>query len=144
MSRKYPIVYSQVVGARAASIRDFPDNLKRHQIARRNSGSTPPLPPILNAQGISKAFGAKPLFQNVCFTVSEGDRIGLIGPNGSGKSTLLRILAGTEVPDSGDLAVRKRLRMAFVVQSSEFVEGRSVRQVVEHALEQAAVPQDER
>src|SRR5689334_5677475 len=56
---KDPIVYSQVVGGRVASIRDIPDNLRRHQIERRNSGSTPPLPPILNAQGISKSFGAK-------------------------------------------------------------------------------------
>jgi len=52
------------------------------------------LPPIVNAQEITKAFGANPLFQNVSFTISEGDRIGLIGPNGSGKTTLLRILAG--------------------------------------------------
>jgi ABC transport system ATP-binding/permease protein len=102
------------------------------------------LPPILNARGLAKSYGASPLFQNVSFTVSEGDRIGLIGPNGSGKSTLLGILAGQIDSDDGELAVRKRVRMAFVVQSSEFVEGRSVRQVVEHALEQDAVPQDER
>jgi len=102
------------------------------------------LPPILNARGLAKSYGASPLFQNVSFTVSEGDRIGLIGPNGSGKSTLLGILAGQIDSDDGELAVRKRVRMAFVVQSSEFVEGRNVRQVVEHALEQAAVPQDER
>ena len=60
------------------------------------------MPPIINAQEISKAFGAKPLFQNVSFTISEGDRIGLIGPNGSGKSTLLRILAGLMEADSGE------------------------------------------
>jgi len=68
------------------------------------------LAPIINAQGISKHFGASPLFQNISFTVSEGDRIGLIGPNGSGKSTLLRILAGDVSPDSGEIAVRKRIR----------------------------------
>jgi ABC transport system ATP-binding/permease protein len=124
--------------------RDFPDNLKKQQIARRNSGSTPPLPPILNAQGISKAFGAKPLFQNVSFTVSEGDRIGLIGPNGSGKSTLLRILSGTEVPDSGDLAVRKRLRLSYVAQDSKFAPGESVRGVVERALRASGVPASDR
>src|SRR5437588_5771876 len=101
------------------------------------------LAPIISAQGLSKTYGVAPLFQNVSFTVSEGDRIGLIGPNGSGKSTLLGILAGQIDSDDGELAVRKRVRMAFVVQSSEFVEGRSVRQMVEHALEQAAVPQDE-
>jgi ABC transport system ATP-binding/permease protein len=102
------------------------------------------LPPILNAQGISKAFGAKPLFQNVSFTVSEGDRIGLIGPNGSGKSTLLRILAGTEVPDSGDLAVRKRLRLRYVAQDSKFAPGESVRGVVERALRNSGTPESER
>jgi ATP-binding cassette subfamily F protein uup len=102
------------------------------------------LPPILNAQGISKAFGAKPLFQSVSFTVSEGDRIGLIGPNGSGKSTLLRILAGTEVPDSGDLAVRKRLRLSYVAQDSTFSSGESIRAVVERALRDSTAPESER
>jgi ATP-binding cassette subfamily F protein uup len=79
----------------------------------------------------------------VSFTVSEEDRIGLIGPNGSGKSTLLGILAGRVEPDQGELATRKRVRISFVVQSSEFVAGRTVREVVEGALEQAAVPSDE-
>ncbi|MFY9793714.1 MAG: ATP-binding cassette domain-containing protein, partial [Candidatus Sulfotelmatobacter sp.] len=79
--------------------------------------------PIINAQGISKHFGASPLFQNVSFTVSEGDRIGLIGPNGSGKSTLLRILAGDVSPDSGEIAVRKRIRLSCVEQDSKFKSG---------------------
>ena len=93
------------------------------------------MPPILNAQGISKAFGANPLFQNVSFTVSEGDRIALIGPNGSGKSTLLRILAGTEVPDEGNLAIRKRLHLSYVAQESKFPAGKTVQSVVERALQ---------
>src|SRR5258705_11459470 len=84
---------------------------------------TASLPPIINAQDISKAFGANPLFQNICFTVSERDRIGLIGPNGSGKSTLLRILAGDVTPDSGDVAVRKRIRLSYVEQDSIFKPG---------------------
>ncbi len=102
------------------------------------------MPPIINAQGISKAFGANPLFQDVSFTVSEGDRIGLIGPNGSGKSTLLRILAGGVDPDSGELAVRKRLRFGFVEQDSKFEAGVTVRSVIEASLERAAVPESER
>jgi ABC transport system ATP-binding/permease protein len=92
------------------------------------------LPPIINLQRISKAFGAKPLFEDVSFTVSEGDRIGLIGPNGSGKSTLLRILAGTEQPDKGDRAARKRLQLSYVEQDSRFAAGVSVRTVVESAM----------
>jgi ATP-binding cassette subfamily F protein uup len=102
------------------------------------------LPPIINTQGISKHFGANPLFQNVSFTVSEGDRIGLIGPNGSGKSTLLRILAGDVRPDSGEIAVRKRTRLSCVQQDSTFKSGDTVRSVVQSAMERAAVPESER
>ena len=96
------------------------------------------MPPIINAQRISKAFGAKPLFQNVSFTVSQGDRIGLIGANGSGKSTLLRILTGTEEPDSGNLAIRKRLRLSYVEQDSRFKTAETVRSVIERALQGSA------
>ena len=102
------------------------------------------MPPLINVRSISKAFGAAPLFQNVSFTVSEGDRVGLIGPNGSGKSTLLRILAGTETPDDGEIAVRKRLRMSYVEQESVFQSGATVRSVVEAALKGSAVPEFER
>jgi ATP-binding cassette subfamily F protein uup len=93
------------------------------------------LPPIINAQKISKAFGSHPLFEDVSFTVSEGSRIGLIGPNGSGKSTLLRILAGTEDPDDGNVAIRKRLRLNYVAQDSQFQAGETVQSVIEKALE---------
>ena len=92
------------------------------------------MPPIINAQKISKAFGAQPLFQDVSFTVSEASRIGLIGPNGSGKSTLLRILAGTEKPDDGNVAIRKRLRLSYVEQDSQFKARETVQSVVEKAL----------
>jgi ABC transport system ATP-binding/permease protein len=102
------------------------------------------LPPIINAQDISKAFGANPLFQNVSFTVSEGDRIGLIGPNGSGKSTLLRILAGDVNPDSGNIAFRKRIRLSYVEQDSTFKAGETVRAVAQNAMERASVPDSER
>ena len=102
------------------------------------------MPPIINAQGITKAFGANPLFQDISFTVSEGDRIGLIGPNGSGKSTLLRILAGSVSPDSGELAARKRLRFSFVEQDSIFESGETVRSAVEKSLDRASVPESER
>jgi ATP-binding cassette subfamily F protein uup len=102
------------------------------------------LPPIINVQEISKAFGANPLFQNVSFTVTEGDRIGLIGPNGSGKSTLLRILAGDEDPDSGEVAFRKRLRVSYVEQDSKYKSGATVRLVVEDAMERGKVHSTER
>ena len=107
-------------------------------------GDRPPLPPIINVQGISKAFGANPLFQSVSLTVMDGDRIGLIGPNGSGKSTLLRILAGDEDPDSGEVAFRKRIRVSYVEQDSKFKSGATVRSVVEEAMELGQVHSTER
>ncbi len=100
--------------------------------------------PIINAQGISKAFGSTELFRDVSLTVSEGDRIGLIGPNGSGKSTLLRILAGDESPDGGNIAIRKRVRLACVLQESRFAAGETVRSVVDKALDRSNVSGTER
>ncbi|MGZ4831690.1 MAG: ABC-F family ATP-binding cassette domain-containing protein [Terriglobales bacterium] len=98
------------------------------------------MPPILNAQGVSKAFGATPLFQKISFAVAEGDRIGLIGPNGSGKSTLLQILIGRVPPDSGEIAVRRLARLSYVAQESQFAPGETVRAIIERALAAASVP----
>jgi ATP-binding cassette subfamily F protein uup len=102
------------------------------------------MPPILNAQGLTKAFGATALFREISFTVSDGDRIGLIGPNGAGKSTLLKVLAGDEDADAGDVAVRKRARVGYVEQESNFAPGMTVRAVLESALVRANVAEGER
>src|SRR5450432_2939609 len=101
------------------------------------------LPPILNAQGLSKRFGATPLFEGISFVICERDRIGLIGPNGSGKSTLLRVLSGLMSPDSGEVALRKRTRLSYLEQESQFPPGRSVREVIHAALKRAKVPESE-
>ncbi len=101
------------------------------------------MPPILNAQGLTKSFGATPLFREISFTVSDGDRIGLIGPNGAGKSTLLKVLAGVEDADAGDVAVRKRARIGFVEQESVFADGITVRSVLEAALIRAKISEAE-
>jgi ABC transport system ATP-binding/permease protein len=102
------------------------------------------LPPILSAQGLSKKYGVAPLFRNISFTVSEGDRIGVIGPNGSGKSTLLEILQGRVRPDSGEVAVRKGTRLECVLQISEFAEGETIRSVIDKALDRANVHESDR
>jgi ABC transport system ATP-binding/permease protein len=102
------------------------------------------LPPIINAQGLSKQYGVAPLFRNISFTISEGDRIGLIGPNGSGKSTLLEILHGRVQPDSGDVAIRKGTKLSCVSQISEFDPSEKVRFVIEAALAKSGVPETDR
>ena len=100
--------------------------------------------PIISARGLAKRFGVAPLFRNISFTVSEGERIGIIGPNGSGKSTLLAILQGSVAPDSGDVAIRKGIRLGSVLQISDFTEGDTVRSVVTRALDAARVPESDR
>ncbi len=102
------------------------------------------MPPIVSAQGLSKRYGAAPLFKNISFAVSEGDRIGVIGPNGAGKSTLLQILCGRVNPDSGDLAIRKGTRLSFVLQISEFPPGETIRSALDKAFDRAKVPEGER
>jgi ATP-binding cassette subfamily F protein uup len=102
------------------------------------------VPPIISAQGLSKRYGGVPLFHNVSFTISEGDRIGVIGPNGSGKSTLLDILSGITLADAGDVAIRKGTHLNLVRQISEFAPGDTVRSVINKALDQQSAPENER
>jgi ATP-binding cassette subfamily F protein uup len=75
---------------------------------------------LLSIQNLSKSFGSKPLFEDLSFTISSGDKIGLIGPNGAGKSTLLKILAGLEVQDEGACVKKQGLQIGFASQLPEF------------------------
>ena len=102
------------------------------------------LAPILSAQSLGRRFGATPLFREISFTVSEGDRIGIVGPNGSGKSTLLAMLDGRTAPDSGEVAARKGVRVRTVLQISEFAEGDTVRSVIDVALDRVKAAEEER
>ena len=102
------------------------------------------MPPIISVQGLSKRYGVAPLFREISFTVSEGERLGVIGPNGSGKSTLLEILQGRVTPDTGDVAIRKGMRMALVQQVSEYAGGETVRGIVDRALDRGGIAESER
>ena len=89
---------------------------------------------LLGVQDLSAAFGARPLFEGVSFTIEEGERIGLIGPNGAGKSTLLRILADDLGPDRGSVARRRGLRVGWLQQVPRFSPGATVRTTLEEGL----------
>src|SRR3954451_15700761 len=97
------------------------------------------MPPtlLLSCDAIGKGFGARPLFENLSFGISEGDRVGLIGPNGAGKSTLLKLLAGREDPDAGTLSLRRGTRMGYVPQDPEFAAGKTVEQLLADGLNPA-------
>ena len=99
---------------------------------------------LLNGKGLAKSYGAAALFRDLSLTISDGDRLGLIGPNGSGKSTLLQILSGREEPDSGEVAIRKRLKLNYVAQESNFPGGDTVRSVIGRALDRVSTDQARR
>lgn len=80
----------------------------------------------VSAENLSKSYGVKPLFQNLSFHISEGDKIALVARNGSGKSTLLKIIAGIETPDEGKLWINKNVEVAFFEQDPKLMEEATV------------------
>ena len=76
--------------------------------------------PYLDVQHLTKTFGALVLFEDISFSIGEGQRVGLIAKNGTGKSTLLQIVAGHEGYDSGDIVFRRDLRVGMLEQSPVF------------------------
>ena len=76
---------------------------------------------MLTAHHIYKSYGIQPILQDISFSISNSERVGLIGPNGCGKTTLMRILAEIEQPDSGTvLWTRPNLRIGYLAQGMEF------------------------
>jgi len=82
--------------------------------------------PFVDIQNLTKSFGAQVLFENISFSIAEGQRIGLIAKNGTGKSTLLSILTGKEGYDDGQIIFRNDLRIGYLEQTPQFNPGDSV------------------
>ncbi|HET8809156.1 MAG TPA: ABC-F family ATP-binding cassette domain-containing protein [Flavobacteriaceae bacterium] len=81
---------------------------------------------MLNIHNLSISFQGDYLFEEITFRLGAGDRVGLVGKNGAGKSTMLKILSKDLEPDSGQIAMEKGLKIGFLRQDIDFVEGRTV------------------
>ena len=82
--------------------------------------------PYLDVQHLTKSFGSLVLFNDISFSVAEGQKVGLIAKNGTGKSTLLSILSGKEGYDSGEIIFRRDLRVGMLEQAPDFDPAESV------------------
>ena len=89
---------------------------------------------LLSCRDLSKTYASRPLFEGLSFGLFDNDRTGLIGPNGTGKSTLLKILAGLEKPDSGELSLRRGLKVQYLAQTDIFAEAPAGSTVREEAV----------
>jgi len=99
---------------------------------------------LLNCTRLSKAYGARPLFQDISISFDDTERTGLIGPNGSGKSTLMKILAGIEQPDAGSIESRRNLRLGYLPQEDRFPTGLTCHQVLVEAQKGMHIDEHER
>jgi len=80
---------------------------------------------VIDAKGVSKAFGDKLLFEDLTFSLPPAGIVGVIGPNGAGKTTLFRMIAGEETPDSGDLRIGDTVQLGYVDQSRASLDAKS-------------------
>ncbi|MCC5860772.1 MAG: energy-dependent translational throttle protein EttA [Gammaproteobacteria bacterium] len=102
------------------------EELSSQEYQQRNETNEIYIPPgprlgdlVIEARGVSKAFGEKVLFDGVDFQIPPGAIVGIIGPNGAGKTTLFRMITGQATPDSGEIRIGDTVQMAYVDQSRQ-------------------------
>jgi ATP-binding cassette ChvD family protein len=106
------------------------EELQSSDYQRRNETNEIFIPPgerlgnnVIELKNVSKRFGDRLLFDELSFAIPPGAIVGIIGPNGAGKSTLFKLITGAETPDSGEVTVGPSVKLAYVDQSRETLEG---------------------
>jgi len=107
------------------------EELQSREFQERNETNEIYIPPgprlgelVVEAKGLSKAYGEKLLFENLNFNLPQGGIVGIIGPNGAGKTTLFRILTGQETADAGEIRIGPTVQLAYVDQSRQSLDDR--------------------
>jgi energy-dependent translational throttle protein EttA len=107
------------------------EELQSREFQERNETNEIYIPPgprlgelVIEAKGLSKAYGEKLLFENLNFNLPQGGIVGIIGPNGAGKTTLFRIMTGQETADAGEIRIGPSVQLAYVDQSRQSLDDR--------------------
>jgi len=109
-------------------------NQKQDQVAEDLEIYIPPGPRlgdvVVEADGISKAYGDKVLYESVNFSLPKGGIIGVIGPNGAGKTTMFRMIIGKEKPDAGSIKVGETVKLGYVDQDRSLDGNKTVYEII--------------
>eukprot|EP01034_Spumella_vulgaris_P017208 gene17208-21938_t len=84
----------------------------------------------LQAENLSKSFGARLIFENISFGLDKGQKMAIVAPNGTGKTTLMKILAKLDTPDSGKVSTNNSARIAYLPQDPQFEPGKTIWQAM--------------
>jgi energy-dependent translational throttle protein EttA len=123
------------------------EELQSREFQERNETNEIYIPPgprlgelVVEAKGLSKAYGEKLLFENLDFNLPQGGIVGIIGPNGAGKTTLFRIITGQETADAGEIRVGPTVQLAYVDQSRQSLDdSKTVWQEISNGLDMLKV-----
>jgi energy-dependent translational throttle protein EttA len=123
------------------------EELQSREFQERNETNEIYIPPgprlgelVVEAKGLSKAYGDKLLFDNLSFNLPQGGIVGIIGPNGAGKTTLFRMITGQEKPDAGEIRIGPSVQLAYVDQSRQSLDDKkTVWQEISNGLDQLKV-----
>jgi len=123
------------------------EELQSREFQERNETNEIYIPPgprlgelVVEAKGLSKAYGDKLLFENLNFNLPQGGIVGIIGPNGAGKTTLFRMITGQEKPDGGEIRIGPSVQLAYVDQSRQSLDDKkTVWQEISNGLDQLKV-----
>jgi len=123
------------------------EELQSREFQERNETNEIYIPPgprlgelVIEAKGLSKAYGEKVLFENLDFNLPQGGIVGIIGPNGAGKTTLFRMITGQEKADAGEIRIGPTVQLAYVDQSRQSLDDRkTVWQEISNGLDMLKV-----